>query len=103
MKRLYRAVPSRQRLAHRSERRAELDTLVAERAGLRANETLERVNESDLDLVNRSRVPPELRVNGIRRRGDWRALGGRRASERALFRRLGESWRGADQHEREGE
>ena len=67
----------RQRVPHRAERVTELGTLVAECPGLRANEPLERIDQGNLDLMNRRRILPEPGVSRIGRGDKGRALGGR--------------------------
>ena len=88
-------VPFRQRLAHRRERLAQVVGLVAERAGLRADETLQRIDERDLELVNRRRVTPHLHVSRRQGLSGLRAVGGR-----ALRHRLRGGRRGAEQARR---
>jgi hypothetical protein len=91
-------VPRREPLPHRRERRAQLVTFVAERVSLGSHESLQRLDERDLDLMNRRRVLPELLVDRIGDGDGGCALGGW-----ALRRRLRGSWCGAGQHERENE
>ena len=69
--------------------------LVTKRTGLRTDETLQRVDEGDLELVNRRRIPPHLRVSGRQGLGGLRALGGG-----ALHRRLRGGTRGRNKDER---